>query len=172
MPKLMKRGMGVGGPEARRRVGVRKDRNRAMHHLEKAIAIALEAHTGQKDKGGHSYILHPLRVMMQMETEEGRIAGVLHDVVEDSDMTPEGLLDAGVASEVVAAVEVLTKREGEAYTDFIGRVGKNPLATLVKIADLRDNSDLSRIPDPSEKDRERVEKYALALRALGVASTP
>ncbi len=137
-----------------------------MSTLERAIVIAAKAHAGQKDKGGQTYILHPLRLMLQMRTEDERMAAVLHDVVEDSDWTLEQLRSEGFSEAVGQAVDALTERKGESYEAFVQRAVGNPIARVVKIADIRDNMDLSRIPNPSEKDHERLDKYRRALAIL------
>lgn len=137
-----------------------------MANLERAIAIALEAHQGQLDKAGAPYVLHPLRVMLRLKSEPARIAAVLHDVVEDSNWTLEGLAREGFSAEVLAALECLTKQEGEAYEAFMERVKTNPLAMDVKKADLLDNLDLLRLPELSEKDLTRLAKYHRAWKAL------
>jgi len=114
-----------------------------MSTLEKAILIATEAHTGQVDKGGNPYILHPLRVMLAMHSEETRIVAVLHDCFEDTDVSAEDLRQAGFSGEIIDAVAALTKQAGETYADFIRRAKKNPLARIVKIGDIKDNMNLS-----------------------------
>jgi (p)ppGpp synthase/HD superfamily hydrolase len=142
--------------------------------LERAIAIALMAHAGQIDKAGAPYILHPLRVMLAQTSETARIAGVLHDVVEDGDgWTLERLRAEGFSPEVVDAVEHLTKREAERndYPAFVRRAAANPIARQVKLADLADNCDLSRIAHPSEQDLARVEKYRQAIAAISELNT-
>ncbi|NUU38152.1 HD domain-containing protein [Pseudomonas sp. C2B4] len=133
--------------------------------LEHAIAIAAGAHEGQVDKGGAPYILHALRVMLKVTTPEERIVAVLHDVVEDCDISLDKLRQEGFSETVLAAIESLTKLPGESYEDFIDRVAQNPIGRVVKLADLEENSDLSRIAQPSWDDLERVEKYR---RAIGV----
>jgi (p)ppGpp synthase/HD superfamily hydrolase len=137
-----------------------------MATLEKAIQIAAQAHEGQKDKSGAPYILHPLRMMMRMESETAMIAAVLHDVVEDSDWTLEQLRGEGFSEEVLQAVNCLTNRDGESYDDFIARVETNSVARQVKIADLEDNMNVKRIGEMSPKDLARIEKYHRAWRAL------
>ena len=137
-----------------------------MNNLEKAIKIALKAHAGQIDKAGKIYILHPLRLMMQMRLIDEQIIAVLHDVVEDSDYTFDDLRKEGFDEEIISALQSLTKRNGEDYKDFIARIKENELAIIVKIADLRDNSNLDRISEPTKKDLERVEKYKKALEML------
>lgn len=137
-----------------------------MATLERAIEIAAKAHAGQVDKAGQPYVLHPLRMMLAVTTAEARMAAVLHDVVEDTAVTLEELRDEGFPAAVISAVEALTKRDGEDYETFIRRVAPNPIAREVKLADLRDNSDLSRIAEPTERDRERIRKYRRAIAYL------
>ena len=138
-----------------------------MSTLNRAIVIAAEAHAEQVDKAGEAYILHPLRLMLQVTTEEERMAAVLHDVVEDSPWTLDELRAQGFPEAVVRAVDHLTRREGETYLDFVERAGGDPVARVVKRADLEDNMDLSRIAEPTERDRQRIERYRKALEMLG-----
>lgn len=137
--------------------------------LEKAIAIALQAHCGQRDKAGAPYVLHPLRMMCRMTDDEARMAAVLHDVVEDGpDWTLDLLRAECIPERVVEAVEYLTKRpeeEGD-YDAFIRRAAGNPIARRVKLADLEDNMNLSRIAAPDERDFVRLEKYRRAKAML------
>lgn len=137
-----------------------------MATLEKAIQIAAQAHAGQKDKFGAPYVLHPLRMMMRMESGTAMMAAVLHDVVEDSDWTLERLRGEGFSEEVLQAVDCLTNRNGESYDEFIARVETNAIARQVKIADLEDNMNVKRIGEMSPKDLARIEKYHRAWRAL------
>jgi (p)ppGpp synthase/HD superfamily hydrolase len=130
--------------------------------INKAIAIANKAHTGQLDKGGEAYILHPLRVMMAFDNEEERICGLLHDVVEDSTITFDDLRAEGFSKSVLAALDCLTKKAGEDYETFIDRVLTNELACRVKLADLADNMDSSRLTELTDKDRQRLKKYQAA----------
>ena len=134
--------------------------------LEDAIALAVEAHRGQRDKAGQTYILHPLRVMMRLEGEAERMVAVLHDVVEDSSYTLERLRELGYPEEVLGALEHLTKREGETYEAFIERVLPHPLARRVKLADLEDNMDVRRLPAVTAKDAERLARYRAAWSRL------
>ncbi|HKS15365.1 MAG TPA: GTP pyrophosphokinase [Pseudomonas sp.] len=133
-----------------------------MSTLERAIAVAARAHEGQRDKGGSAYILHPLRVMMRVQTAEQRIVAVLHDVLEDSGITLSDLAREGFKLKILAAVLALSRRKGETYEDFVVRVGDDPLARVVKLADLADNSDLSRIPCPGAADLDRLARYQQA----------
>lgn len=134
--------------------------------IEKALEIAISAHKGQKDKAGKPYIFHPVIVASRMETEEGIMAALLHDVVEDSDITIEDIRAAGFPDSVVEAVRALTHADGEDYFDYIRTVQGNDLAVRVKIQDLNHNSDLSRLEVITEKDRKRAEKYKVALCML------
>lgn len=134
--------------------------------FEKAIQIAAKAHEGQKDMAGQPYILHPLRVMLRTGNEIERICAVLHDVIEDTPITLEMLKDEGFSLDVLAVLDLLTKREGESYDDFISRILKNETACRVKLADLADNMDLSRLPATSEEDFQRLEKYKKAVSKI------
>ena len=138
-----------------------------MSTLNRAIEIATEAHEGQFDKAGRDYIGHPLRVMEMGKTENEKIVGVLHDVIEDTDWTFERLAEEGFSDEVIAALKCITKTsENENYDDFIDRVKKNPLAVAVKINDLTDNMDIRRLPYLSDKDVKRLKKYLKAYKRL------
>lgn len=130
--------------------------------LDKAILIATNAHQGQTDKAGQPYILHPLRVMLSRINETERICAVLHDVIEDTDITLEYLRNEGFSEEVLYALDSLTRRCDETYDEFIGRVISNRIACNVKLADLCDNMDLTRIKKPTEEDYQRIEKYRKA----------
>lgn len=137
-----------------------------MATLERAIAIAAQAHEGQVDKAGVPYILHPIRVMLRVTMPEERIAAVLHDVVEDTDVTIGQLREKGFPEAVLSAIDALTRRSGEDYDAFIERACADSVARTVKLADLQENSDLSRIPEPSARDHERVEKYRRAMARI------
>ena len=134
--------------------------------LDSAITLASQAHIGQKDKGGSVYILHPLRVMMQMEKEDAKIVAVLHDVVEDSPLTFDDLKNEGFSDNIIDALKCLTKEQGETYEKFIERVLTNKLATEVKIMDIKDNMDVTRLKTMNDKDLERIKKYHHALMRL------
>lgn len=134
--------------------------------LEEAIALAVEAHRGQRDRAGAPYVLHPLRMMFRVETDAERVAAVLHDVVEDTEWTLEGLRERGFPEEVMEAVDHLTRREGEAYDAFVRRAAAHPVARRVKIADLEDNMDLRRTGRVDGGDVERLNRYFRAWRTL------
>lgn len=137
-----------------------------MADLEEAIGIAVQAHRGQKDRGGAPYILHPLRMMFRVQTQAERMAAVLHDVVEDTDWTLDALSERGFPAEVVDAVDHLTRREGESYDDFVTRAAAHPVARRVKLADLEDNMDVRRTGTLAEGDVERLGRYLRAWRRL------
>ncbi len=136
-------------------------------NLERAIQIAVEAHAGVKDRGGNAYILHPISVMMRCETDEEKIVAILHDVVEDTDWTFEALREEGFSETIIKALRTVTKHsEDEDYDEFIQRSLKNEIGRKVKIADLRENLDVTRIGELTEKDIERINKYKRALKTL------
>ena len=138
-----------------------------MGELERAIIIATNVHDGKVDKGGHSYILHPLRVMMAMNTHEERLVAIMHDVIEDDPhMTLEVLSKIGFDSVIIDALDSITRRAGEDYRSYIVRVSHNEIGAKVKCVDLRDNLDRSRIPYPMPKDFKRWMKYEEALAFL------
>lgn len=134
--------------------------------MEKALILAAKAHTGQVDKGGAPYILHPIRVMLACEGEKEKIVALLHDTLEDTALTAADLRREGFPEEIVQAVLCLTRRQDEDYMAYIARVCENPLAAEVKYADLQDNLDLSRIPNPTEKDFARIRKYEQAIQKI------
>jgi (p)ppGpp synthase/HD superfamily hydrolase len=139
----------------------------SMHNvLEAAIALACESHRGQTDKGGRPYILHPLRLMLGFDSTSEQVVAVLHDVVEDSSVTLEQLRELGFDSSVVDALDCLTRRRAESYDDFVDRVAGNPLATRVKLRDIQDNLDLSRLGTLNAEDLQRIAKYHRALVRL------
>lgn len=137
-----------------------------MNLIETSLQIALRAYSGRTDKAGREYILHPIRVMAKMDTDFERSAALLHDVIEDSDITAEGLLAQGIPAEVVEAVQYLTRKEGEDYMEFVARAKTNKLATKVKRADIEDNIDVLRLASLDEHDLARVRKYHEAWRLL------
>ena len=130
-----------------------------MSTLERAIEIAKTAHTGQFDKAGKPYIFHPVRVMLRVHNEFEKIVAVLHDVVEDTCVNLEDLKREGFLPEVVQAIDALTKRPGESRLDAAKRAAAHPLARVVKLADNAENMDLSRLPNPTAKDYERLREY-------------
>jgi (p)ppGpp synthase/HD superfamily hydrolase len=137
-----------------------------MNLIEKSLEIALRAYSGQKDKAGKTYILHPLRLMNRMESDEEMAVALLHDVIEDSEMTEQDLLNEGIPTNVVDAVTCITKGSSEDYDDFISRVSKNDLASKIKIVDIEDNINILRLKTLSEKDFKRIVKYHRAWNKL------
>lgn len=133
-----------------------------MPTIEDAIRLALDKHHGQTDKSGAPYILHPLRVMAMMHADTERIVAILHDVVEDSDVTLDNLREMGYSEEIVEAIDHLTRREGESYEAFIQRIKPHPLAVRVKLGDLQDNMDIRRNAELDDKALERFQRYKKA----------
>lgn len=133
---------------------------------ELAFEIAKTAHAGQTDKAGLDYILHPLQVAAEVTTDEEKAVALLHDIIEDTDVTASELLAKGLPDNVVEAVEALTKKHNQNYAAYLAGVKKNRLATAVKLADLKHNSDLSRLEKITQKDRDRAEKYRKAIEYL------
>ena len=136
--------------------------------LELALSIATKAHRGQFDKAGIDYIEHPIFVASQVDSEEEKAVALLHDVIEDSSVTAEELLNAGLPETVVTAVQILSKKKGQDYQTYLKTVKSNPLARAVKLADLKHNSDLLRLETITDKDLERLEKYKKAVDYLGM----
>lgn len=131
--------------------------------LAKALNIAYSAHQGQIDKGGIPYIQHPIRVALNCLTDDEKIVALLHDVIEDTSVTVEELMNEGFNQNIIDAIISLTKRNGEDYMTFIRRVSSNELATLVKIQDLKDNMDLRRL---NGKSHWKMDVYQKALSFL------
>ncbi len=126
-----------------------------------ALQLAIRAHDGQYDKGGSPYILHPIAVAKQVSGEDEKVLALLHDTVEDTDVTNEEVRKR-FGNVIADALDCLTHRDGEAYGEYLSRVMTNKLAITVKLADLHNNMVLSRIKNPTEKDRKRLEKYKAA----------
>ena len=140
-----------------------------MSTLEKAIEMAARAHAGQRDRSGFAYVLHPLRVMLRQQGEEAMIVAVLHDTLEDTDLTEDDLRRAGFSEYVLEAVRLVTRDEKDSYADFVAKCAAHPLARAVKLADLEDNSRLDRAMlrvGMIEKDLKRIARYQLAYRFL------
>lgn len=137
---------------------------------KRALCICFEAHKEQLDKGGMPYVFHPFHLAEQMETEAEICTALLHDVAEDTDYTLDDLRREGFPSEVMDALTLLTHEESVPYMDYVREIKKNPVARKVKLADLRHNSDRTRIEihtwDEEEKARKRVKKYRQAMQIL------
>ena len=130
-----------------------------MATLEKAIEIAVKAHAGQTDKAGRPYILHPLWLMHQFDDPDTMMVAVLHDSVEDSNLTLADLSGEGFPPRIVDAVDAITNRKGESYEAYIHRVQAHPIALRVKLADLEHNMDIRRMTQIHQHDLARLDKY-------------
>ena len=131
-----------------------------------ALELAVEKHKNQTDKASNPYILHPLHVMENVNSKEGKIVAILHDIIEDTDITENYLLKIGLSKCIVDAVVALTRSEDMDYQEYIKNLSSNPLAKEVKLADLEHNMDLKRLPTLEEKDLERNRKYQIAYHYL------
>lgn len=131
-----------------------------------ALELAVEKHKNQTDKAGNPYILHPLHVMENVNSKEGKIVAILHDIIEDTDVTEDYLLKIGLSKRIVDAVVALTRSEDIDYQGYIKTLSSNPLAKEVKLADLEHNMDLKRLPTLEKKDLERNRKYQIAYHYL------
>lgn len=131
-----------------------------------ALELAVEKHKNQTDKAGNPYILHPLHVMENVNSKEGKIVAILHDIIEDTDITEDYLFKIGLSKRIVDAVVALTRSKDMDYQEYIKNLSSNPLAKEVKLADLEHNMDLKRLPTLEEKDLERNRKYQIAYHYL------
>ena len=131
-----------------------------------AMRVAFDAHKEQTDKTGLPYIFHPFHLAEQMTDETTVCVALLHDVVEDTDMTFEKLLELGFTTEIVDALKLLTHDDSVPYMDYVKEIAKNPVAKVVKLADLAHNSDLTRLDIVDEKALKRTEKYKQAMELL------
>ena len=132
------------------------------------MRIAYKAHDGQKDRSGLPYIMHPVHLAEQMTDEDSCVVALLHDVVEDTDVTIGDLVNKGFTPNQISAIKAMTHEKTVPYMVYIKKLSKNPLASVVKRADLAHNMDLSRIPNPTESDKSRLSRYTEALRILDV----
>lgn len=137
-----------------------------MGLIDKALCIAQKAHANQTDKAGEAYIYHPKYVASVVETEYEKATALLHDVLEDSAYTVQDLINEGIPQTVINSVLILTKDKTTSYESYLHNVRANPIARKVKLADLRHNLDISRIPNPSEEDYKRIKKYKKAFEYL------
>lgn len=134
--------------------------------LDKAALICVTKHAGQRDKMGCAYFQHPMRVAMRCRTDEEKMVALLHDTIEDTDITAEYLLAEGFPQSVVDGILSVTKREGESYEDFVARTKQNPLGRVVKLHDLEDNLDIFRLTALDADMTARYNKYLAARRFL------
>lgn len=128
-------------------------------YAQRAYALAKKAHLGQKDKGGNDYIEHPKAVASMMDTDIEKAVAYLHDVVEDTKISFDDLKEYGFPNQIIEAVKALTKQKNESYDVYIDRVIRDSIAKKVKLADMKHNSDITRIKNPSQKDYDRCQKY-------------
>ena len=133
---------------------------------KKAIKLAFKAHEGQFDKSGLPYVLHPIHLAEQMEDEDTTVAALLHDVVEDSAMTFDDLIKEGFNEEIINALRLLTHKEDVPYMEYVKDIKKNETAKKVKLADLKHNSDLSRLDVVDDWALKRNDKYQEAIHFL------
>lgn len=133
---------------------------------KKALKLSFEAHKAQTDKSGMPYVYHPFHLAEQMKSEETVIVALLHDVVEDTDYTLDDIAKMGFSQTVTDALTLITRKEGVPYVDYIAKLKENPVARAVKLADLRHNSDLSRLDIVDEKALKRAKKYKKAIELL------
>ena len=132
--------------------------------INRAYRLALKAHENQVDKGGKPYIEHVMKVASSFVGDyETRIVALLHDVIEDTPYTLEDIIQEGFSKSIIEAISVITKSDDMDYMEYIEAISNNEIARKVKIADLRHNMDISRIPNPSKQDFERIIKYQKAL---------
>ena len=134
--------------------------------LQFALELAIQKHKNQKDKSGKPYILHPIHVMETVKSDDAKIVAVLHDIIEDTDVTEEDLLNAGLSKHIVDAIVILTRSRDEDYMDYVKNLSSNPLAKEVKLADLQHNMDLRRLSTLKERDLDRNRKYQIAYHYL------
>lgn len=135
--------------------------------LNRAIAIAIEAHNGQLDtQNDRPYIEHPFRVMNAGQTLQEKIVGILHDIIEDTSWTISQLREEGFSEEIVDAIDAISVRDNEQYDDYLVRVGKNRIAVRVKINDLTDNMDIRRLNEINYQSLARLQKYLKAYKQL------
>ena len=137
-----------------------------MSTIERAIEIAAKEQAGDIDKAGSPYVFHPLRLMFAVNTPFEKMAAVLHDVVEDTSVSLDDLSKEGFHPDVIVAIDALTKRPGESRIEAASRAAANPIARVVKLADVTDNMDLSRISEPTDKDFARLKEYVKVKKLL------
>ncbi len=131
-----------------------------------ALKLCFDAHKDQLDKSGMPYVFHPFHLAEQMKDEDTTVVALLHDVIEDTNHTLDELRDLGFSEQVITAISLMTHAPGVPYMDYVGRIKTNPIARVVKLADLRHNSDMSRLDTVTEEDKQRVEKYRKAIELL------
>lgn len=133
---------------------------------KKALKLCFEAHKKQVDKSGMPYVFHPFHLAEQMQTEETTVVALLHDLVEDTDYTIEDLVSMGFSKNMTDAIALMTHADDVTYMDYVRKIKNNPIAKVVKLADLKHNSDLTRLDVVDEKALKRKEKYLKAIKIL------
>lgn len=135
---------------------------------KKALKLSFEAHKNQVDKSGMPYVYHPFHLAEQMETEDAVIVALLHDVVEDTDYTIDDIKELGFSKRVIEALELMTHDKSVPYMDYVAKIKDNPIAKAVKIADLKHNSDLSRLDVVDDKARKELRSMQPQLNCLRI----
>ena len=133
---------------------------------KKAIKLSFDAHKDQLDKSGLPYVFHPFHLAEQMTDETTTAVALLHDVIEDTDYTLDDIRALGFTSEVLEAVALMTHAPDVDYMEYVKEIKKNPVARAVKLADLKHNSDMSRLDTVTPYDITRAEKYKRAIALL------
>ena len=133
---------------------------------KRALKLCFEAHKGQVDKSGMPYVFHPFHLAEQMVDEPTTVVALLHDLIEDTEYTLADLRQMGFSGEVIAAIALMTHADGVPYMEYVAQIKANPIAKAVKLADLKHNSDLSRLDMVTPKDEARAEKYKTAIALL------
>ena len=131
-----------------------------------ALKLCFEAHKDQTDKSGMPYVFHPFHLAEQMKDEDTTVVALLHDVIEDTDYTVDDLDDMGFSERVISAIELMTHDDEVPYMEYVAEIKKNPIAREVKLADLRHNSDVTRLDVITPWDEKRAKKYAEAIKLL------
>ena len=131
-----------------------------------ALKLCFEAHKNQTDKSGLPYVFHPFHLAEQMTDEETTIVALLHDVVEDTDYTIDNLREMGFDKKILEAIELMTHNDNTPYMDYVAKIKTNPTAKIVKLADLKHNSDITRLDTITNKDQSRIDKYLKAIEKL------
>ena len=135
-------------------------------NTKKALKLCFDAHKDQVDKSGMPYVFHPFHLAEQMKDEQSTIVALLHDIIEDTEYTLDDLKTMGFNEDILEAISLMTHKDGVPYMDYVAKIKTNPIAKTVKLADLRHNSDMTRLEVITQKDQERVEKYSAAILLL------
>lgn len=133
---------------------------------KKALKLCFKAHKDQTDKSGMPYVFHPFHLAEQMKDEATTVVALLHDVVEDTEITIDDLQKMGFSQEVLEAIALMTHNDEVPYMEYVARIKTNPIARAVKLADLKHNSDMTRLESITPYDKERAKKYKRAIRLL------